>query len=241
MTHHRPINHSMTLLDRPIWGALSTCQAPIAETWGSARAFPRGIGPLAAAGGFDSQQIRDFILLSAQRKEPVLTFEVETPVCQTLCIPEDRVTGVQMLARSPSAPRHTHQIANLNDTHAGQILQLAQSTKPGPFSTLTHTLGDFIGIIKNDRLVAMAGQRLKIPGFTEISAVCVDPAFRGQGMGAELVRQMSERILNAGDVPLLHAYEKNKAAISLYESLGFETRTRLQVTQWVRNASVQYD
>lgn len=240
MTYNRPINRSMTLLDRPIWGALSTCLAPIAENWGSAKAFPRGIGPLAAAEGYESSHIRDFMVLIAQRKEPVLTFEVETPLCQDLCISEERVTGAQMLAYSPSAPRCTHQITELNDAHADQILNLAQATRPGPFSSLTHTLGDFIGIIIDDRLIAMAGQRLKVPGFTEISAVCVDPTFRGRGMGAELVRQMSERILDNGNVPFLHAYETNTAAISLYENLGFAIRTRLEVTNWVRNAVVQY-
>jgi ribosomal protein S18 acetylase RimI-like enzyme len=214
--------------------------APIAETWGFAKAFPRDVGPLAAAEGFDCRHVRDFMLLIAQRKEPVFTFEVETPHCQNLYIPEDRVTGVQMLAHSPSAPRYTHQITELNGAYADQILNLAQATRPGPFSTLTHTLGDFIGIIKDDRLIAMAGQRLKVPGFTEISAVCVDPTFRGQGIGAELVSQMSERILDSGNVPFLHAYETNTSAISLYQNLGFAIRARLQVTNWVRNAIVQY-
>ncbi|MDP5218745.1 GNAT family N-acetyltransferase [Ruegeria sp. 2205SS24-7] len=119
------------------------------------------------------------------------------------------------------------------------MLDLAKLCKPGPFRSQTNRLGDFIGTFRDGALVAMAGQRLKLPGYTEISALCVDPAFRGRGMGTELVRRMCDRIRDAGNTPFLHAYASNTSAIALYEHLGFVTRTRVEATNWVRNAAVQ--
>lgn len=181
------------------------------------------------------------MLLISQRKEPVLTFEVDTPLDPRLCVPEDQVHGVQMIGYLPAKPKKTVRVEELTDAHAKQILSLAKRTRPGPFASKTHLLGDFIGAFEGEKLIAMAGQRLRIPGLTEISAVCVDSTHRGRGIGAELVRQMSERILDNGDVPFLHAYESNVAAVSLYERLGFRQRARMQVISWVRNAAVQYD
>lgn len=238
MTYLSRIETNSALLDRPIWGSLSTCLAPISERMGTARALPRQFGPLAAAASPD--EFRDFMLLISQRKEPLLTFEANTPLDQRLCVPEDQVGGVQMIGHLPEKPKYSFKVTELRDTHAKQILALAKCTRPGPFASQTHLLGDFIGIFEGSELIAMAGQRLRIPGFTEISAVCVDQSYRGRGIGAELVRQMSKRILDSGHVPFLHAYESNAAAISLYEGLGFKQRARLQVISWVKNAAVQY-
>ena len=239
MTYFNRIDTKAALLDRPIWSALTTCLAPIAERMGTARAFPQKIGPLAAAASYET--FPDFMSLMTHRKEPLITVEIDTPRLAQQCLPEDHVHGVQMIGHFPAKPQNSHKIQDLTKTHATQIFDLAKRTKPGPFASQSHTLGDFIGIFDGPHLIAMAGQRLKLPGFIEISAVCVDPSFQGCGMGAELVRQMSERILDRGDVPFLHAYERNMAAISLYQCLGFQQRARLEVTNWVNNAAVQYD
>lgn len=78
----------------------------------------------------------------------------------------------------------------------------------------------------------MAGQRLKLPGYTEISAVSVDSAYRGQGLGTALVLHMAARIMAAGDIPFLHTYAENKGAIALYQRLGFRIRTRIDLMCW---------
>ena len=61
------------------------------------------------------------------------------------------------------------------------------------------------------------------PGWTEISAVCTDPAHRGQGLAARLVRAVAVGIREHGDVPFLHAAADNHAGIRLYERLGSPT------------------
>jgi predicted GNAT family acetyltransferase len=80
----------------------------------------------------------------------------------------------------------------------------------------------------------MAGERLKVIGFTEVSGVCVHPDFRGAGYARELSRLVAGRILARGETPFLHAFESNTAAITLYESLGFRLRTTVQLTVLAR-------
>jgi predicted GNAT family acetyltransferase len=85
--------------------------------------------------------------------------------------------------------------------------------------------------VKTDgRLIAMAGERMKLPGYTEVSAVCTDPNHRGKGYAALLSRTVATQILNRGQTPMLHAYANNTTAVRLYEELGFELRTHVNVT-----------
>ena len=107
-----------------------------------------------------------------------------------------------------------------------EMLDLVARTKPGPFLPRTIELGTYLGIRRDGRLVAMAGERLHPPGWTEISAVCTDPGFRGQGLGRRLVLAVAHGIRERGETPMLHAAATNTGAIALYEHLGFRQRDR---------------
>ena len=120
----------------------------------------------------------------------------------------------------------------LGDADAGEMLALATLTRPGPFRTRTHTLGRFLGIRDGSRLVAMAGERLKLDGFAEISAVCTHPDYRSRGYGAALMRAIGQRMLSEGDTPFLHTYAANTGAIALYRKLGFEVREQVVHAVW---------
>jgi ribosomal protein S18 acetylase RimI-like enzyme len=104
-----------------------------------------------------------------------------------------------------------------------EMLELTARTKPGPFLPRTSELGTYLGIRREGRLVAMAGERLHPAGWTEISAVCTDEAWRGQGLAARLIRAVGAGIRARGEIPFLHALATN-AAIGLYEQLGFRHR-----------------
>jgi predicted GNAT family acetyltransferase len=110
------------------------------------------------------------------------------------------------------------------------MLALATATQPGPFFARTHELGTFWGVKVDGRLVAMAGERMKPPGYTEVSGVCTDPGHRGKGYAALLSRTVATQIMARGETPMLHAYASNTPAIRLYEQLGFELRTHVNVT-----------
>jgi len=100
------------------------------------------------------------------------------------------------------------------------MLALATLTRPGPFFDRTHQLGDFLGVRIEGQLVAMAGERMKPLGFTEVSVVCTHPDHRGRGYAGALMRLVAARILDHGETPFLHAYASNRGAIALYETRG---------------------
>ncbi|MFJ7906661.1 GNAT family N-acetyltransferase [Kitasatospora sp. NPDC096204] len=137
--------------------------------------------------------------------------------------------GRQMTLTGSGRPDHAGSgpdtgVVELGAQDVPEMLDLVERTRPGPFRPRTHELGTYLGIRDNGTLVAMAGERLRPPGWTEISAVCTAPEARGQGHAARLVGALVARILARDERPFLHVAEANTGAIALYERLGFETR-----------------
>ena len=112
----------------------------------------------------------------------------------------------------------------LGEADVPEMLDLVERTRPGPFRTGTRLMGTYLGIRRDGALVAMAGERMQPPGWSEISAVCTDPAYRGQSLATRLIRAVGAVIRERGDVPFLHASAGNTDAIRLYEHLGFTVR-----------------
>jgi predicted GNAT family acetyltransferase len=97
-------------------------------------------------------------------------------------------------------------------------------------------MGQFRGIRIDGRLAAMAGERMRFPGYTEVSGVCTHPDFRGRGLARRLSAAVMAGITARGDGTFLHAWKANRAAIALYEGLGFELRAQVNVAQLQRSA-----
>ncbi|MGA7834904.1 MAG: GNAT family N-acetyltransferase [Acidimicrobiales bacterium] len=119
---------------------------------------------------------------------------------------------------------HFSRARSLDASHVAAMSDLVKRTRPGPFAPRTIELGNYEGVFDGDRLVAMAGNRFRLAGYREISAVCTDPDYRGRGLGAALVRHLAALTLAEGDQPFLHVAETNTPAITLYERLGFTLR-----------------
>jgi predicted GNAT family acetyltransferase len=117
----------------------------------------------------------------------------------------------------------------LDRTDVPEMLALVERTRPGPFFERTIELGGYVGVRRGGALVAMAGERMRPPGYAEISAVCTDPAYRAQGLGAGLVKFVARSIGARGETPMLHVIEDNVSAIRVYERVGFTTRTVIDV------------
>jgi ribosomal protein S18 acetylase RimI-like enzyme len=124
----------------------------------------------------------------------------------------------------------------LGKKDAGEMIALAELTHPGPFAVSTVELGGYLGVRREGRLVAMAGRRLHLPGWIEISAVCTHPDHRGQGLSRLLIAGVETAIRRQGHRAFLHVLHENTRAIDIYRGLGFATRADMTITV-VRSAS----
>jgi ribosomal protein S18 acetylase RimI-like enzyme len=139
---------------------------------------------------------------------------------------EFAIAGVQMVADSfEGEPAPSAEVLGAADVP--DMLDLVARTKPGPFLPRTVELGRYVGIRDRGRLVAMAGERLRCTGLTELSAICTDASHRGRGLATTLVGDLVASIRARGDTPFLHAAADNQTAIGLYETLGFRVRRRI--------------
>lgn len=134
--------------------------------------------------------------------------------------------GRQLVWTGDSCPAGAadSEVVELGPADVPEMLDLVARTRPGPFWPRTRELGTYLGIRGNGSLVAMAGERLRPPGWTEISTVCTTPESRGRGHATRLITTLTTRILSRSERPFLHAAETNTGAIALYERLGFRTR-----------------
>ncbi|MEV0775363.1 GNAT family N-acetyltransferase [Streptomyces sp. NPDC050433] len=143
-----------------------------------------------------------------------------------------RVDGVQLI-HEPVEPAASVDVVPdeeavlLGAADVPEMLDLVERTRPGPFRPRTIELGTYLGVRRGGELVAMAGERMHPPGWTEISAVCTAPEFRGQGLGARLVLAVAEGIRARGERPFIQAAVDNENAVRLYEALGFRLRRRI--------------
>lgn len=116
----------------------------------------------------------------------------------------------------------------LGARNVDEILDLVARTRPGPFERRTVELGLYLGLRdESGHLIAVAGERLRPPGWTEISAVCTAPEHRGRGLATRLVRAVGHHIRARGDVPFLHTSAENIGARAVYEGLGFRLRASI--------------
>lgn len=143
---------------------------------------------------------------------------------------EHRIPCVQMTADDVVAGATADvELLTLGSADVDEMLALVAQTRPGPFGPRTIEFGTYLGVRDGGRLVAMAGERLHLPGFTEISAVCTIDSHRGRGLGTTLVRALVQHIRARGDAAILHAAATNESAIRLYLALGFVVRRQLEV------------
>ncbi|MFE9252528.1 GNAT family N-acetyltransferase [Streptomyces sp. NPDC007088] len=209
-------------LDNPAWAALSGPHSSFAERVGLAARYPSDVATFTAlADPADPAAWADLATLLGPGVEAVVTgaSSQAPPGWQTV----ERVAGVQFVDTALRAAPDP-QAVRLTQADADEILDLVARTRPGPFKQRTVTLGTYLGIRHEGRLVALAGERLHPPGWTEISAVCTDPAHRGRGLATRLVRAVAAGIRERGETPFLHTAASNTTAIRLYESLGFTLR-----------------
>ena len=221
----------MHVLDNPVWHALTGPHTVVAERAGDAArylpdvsvfgALPDDATPgawhdlhaLVGAGG------AAFLVRDALDLPDGWRAEVSIP-CRQMVLPD---------TAAPRVDEPHELLLVLGDDDVPEMLALVERTRPGPFGRRTIALGNYLGIRDDGVLVAMAGERMHPAGYTEISGVCTDADHRGRGLASQLVRALVRGIRSRGETPFLHLTTENDNAHRVYDALGFETRTFLDV------------
>jgi predicted GNAT family acetyltransferase len=214
------------MLDNPIWSALNTDQNHFALHNSLARSFPSDMNRFGAIEHPTTEGFKDLVKLLPDKKPLAWFTNLEIsdfPDCVELVV---KLSVSQMICQN-LAPTPELEMRVLTQEDVPAMLELVELTKPGPFSARSIELGEFWGIVKNGSLVAMAGERLHMPGFTEVSGVCTHPDYRGQGLARALMARVCEGIFARVETPFLHVMTTNPTAIRSYEALGFTERKKL--------------
>ncbi|WP_375256651.1 GNAT family N-acetyltransferase [Streptomyces sp. MNP-20] len=220
-----PLDDGPHPLDNPGLASLTGPHARFAERRGRVLRYPVDVSPwLGLPAEPDAADWADLAAFAgADGSVPLPGVGARVPTGWELTFD---VPGVQLVGEGVAAAPDAEAV-RLGPADVPEMLDLVARTRPGPFLPRTVELGTYLGLREGGALVAMAGERLRPPGFTEISAVCTDPAYRGRGLAARLVRAVAHGIRERGDTPFLHTSARNTGAIRLYEALGFELRRTL--------------
>ncbi len=224
-----------TQLDNPAYASLCGAHGRLAQVRGRARRYPADVAPFLALPSPPSEQDwGDAAGLVAPGTyvagryggaelpdgwQAVQAFDLVQMI-------EERVTGVDCAEAIP-----------LGAADVPEMLELVAKTEPGPFLRRTIELGDYLGIRRGGALVAMAGERFHLDGWTEISAVCTRPEHRGQGLASQLMGASIAGIQRRSERAFLHVMSTNSGAIRLYEALGFRVRQHATLTVVTREPS----
>ncbi len=214
--------------DNPAYASLCGSHAQLAQVRGRARRYPADMAPfLALPSPPTAQDWRDAADLVAPGTYVAGRYgSAELPdgwravqAFDLVQMIEERVTGADCAKAIP-----------LGGADVPEMLELVAQTEPGPFLTRTIELGDYLGIRHGGELVAMAGERFRLDGWTEISAVCTKPDHRGRGLASQLMGALIAGIQRRSERAFLHVMSTNTGAIRLYEELGFRVRQTATLT-----------
>lgn len=217
--------HMKHILDNPVWEALVSEDKRFNRGTHALAFFPEDVSPFVGMKHWDDHELamlekelpadRSFYVMIADRVRIPDCFQVvfTTTLYQMVC------TRFQPIFDSSLSMRQ------LGDADVPAMLELTSLTKPGPFLQHTIDFGNYVGIHSDGELLAMAGERLHVNGYTEVSAVCTHPDHLGKGYASHLMSHACETVIQRGNIPFLHVKQDNTRAIAKYEHLGFSIRS----------------
>lgn len=215
------------VLDNVVWESLNGPHTRFAAIRGHAARYPGDVAPFVAIAANANESVWDDLATLFGPGGVVVLLGAKLPPPSKWGV-LNKVEAVQMT----SANFHGEldpEVLRLSSSDVPEMLALVERTKPGPFLARTIELGGYLGIRRGGKLVAMAGERLHPPGWTEISAVCTDSDYQGQGLGSRLMKSVEAEIIARGERAFLHAASTNTNALRLYESLGFSLRRHVTI------------
>lgn len=217
-------------LDRPIWSMLTGRQAHLAEGDARALRIDRGYGVFGVAADTGTEAQAALAALVPDEGEIWIVEGERWPVPPGTHEVKRAVLAQMVAEGAPPAPGAGEpDILPLGEDDAAEMAVLADHARPGPWGPATHRYGPFFGIREEGRLLAMAGQRILVPGMAEVSGVSTWEDSRGRGLARALIGHVMREMVARGERPFLHSYADNAGAIGLYQSLGFRIRREVHV------------
>lgn len=216
-------------LDNVTWNALTSKHRAFAEGGGQVLRYSPAVAPFTAMTNTLPSTFDALHALVQRHGVAALTTLDEIAIPESFALIR-HAKLVQMVWQGATAEGAATDYVQLGERDVQDMMALTTATQPGPFGIRTFELGNYYGIRSNGRLIAMAGERMKLDGFTEISAVCVDPEFRGKGLANALMKLLIATISARGETPFLHVLTTNHGAIALYRTLGFVERAEFHLT-----------
>lgn len=212
-------------LDNPVWYALTETQHTYSLSLGEYKFYQPAYGPFGACltGSLQGDSLaaygqltNDFFIVG---NKPSVTPDGLQLTNELVC--------KQMLVTERIDATYTDDIILLNEEHRQELIDLVNLVQPGYFKEKTAELGDYFGIVKAGKLIAVTGERMKMNRYTELSAVVTHPEHLGKGYARQLVSFVTNKIFDENKTPFLHVAATNTGAIKLYEKLGYQTKQEM--------------
>ena len=214
-------------LDNPVWHALNGPHRAFARRHGLALHYPREVAAFSAIADASAQAFADLALGLPPDTEARLVRERIEPVPDDWQLVNDLPLLQMELRAFDGRPHEGAAIVTLGPQDREAVMALVELTQPGPFGPRTLEMGHYIGVFEQGRLLAMAGERMRLDAHVELSAICTHPSARGRGLAEGLMRRLMHGALQRGQQPFLHVLPSNTGAIALYRRLGFVTRAEM--------------
>jgi ribosomal protein S18 acetylase RimI-like enzyme len=221
-------NHNK--LDNPVWYSLKKAHKIFSIEMGNVCFYHPDFCPF---GGFsDGINIANSIDQYAQLISNFYIVGDKPPYNKTLRLNKELVCN-QMVLETFINAEEDDSIIQLSGENKDDLFNLVNLVQPGYFRNCTSELGAYFGIYKDEKLVAVTGERMKMKTYTEVSAVITHPNYTGQGYAKKLVAHTVNKIFRENKIPYLHVADTNAAAIHVYEKLGFKTRRKISFWNFI--------
>ncbi len=209
-------------LDNPVWHALTTAHAGLALTADGAARYPASIVPFAGVAATTARAASQLTSLIDDAESVFIVGEPPEPPPGWLLEPKKPVLQMVCTTRPPEVPGPP--VREMTAAEAPDMVALTDLVFPGFFRPRTLDMGAYYGIYDGSRLAAMAGERMRLDGYQELSAVCTHPSYTGRGYAQRLLARLCHSAFDRGSTPFLHVYEDNVRAIGVYRKMGFADR-----------------
>ncbi len=224
--------HDEKKLDNPVWYSLSETHKKKALDFGEMKFYDPDY---CSFGGFTEVENTASALVEYSKLASSFFIFGAKPILPKSLKLKNELVCLQMIINSKIEENFQDEIVALDEAHLDDLLGLVKIVYPEYFKQKTASLGDYFGIYKNNQLVSITGERMRMDGFIEVSAVITHPDHTGKGYAKQLVTHVVNAILDKNNTPFLHVSEANFGAIQLYEKLGFRTRRKISIWNITQN------